>query len=218
MFNFITYEWVIFLGKVLGALLTIGGFVAAVFRYWIIPAYTRASNNIKYIFRIAANADNIHNIIQKELTHNGGASLKDAVRRIETSIHVNNNKFRSYLSLQKQPIWESDADGNCEWVNDAYTRITGYSLDHLKNRGWMMIVKRDERAYIENEWQRSIAERRTFNHQLTIVGSNGDEYKVHAHGYPVVSNTGDVMGYIGILDAVEVQCTCDGCTNTISAR
>ncbi len=210
----ITSDQLITIGKVVAALLSIGAGIGAVIRYWLWPAYTRASNNIKYIFKIAKNADNIHNIIQQELTHNGGSSLKDAVRRIENELHSKNNKFKAYLSLQKEPIWESDGAGNCQWVNDAYVRMTGYSLDHLKNMGWMMIVKKDERAYINTEWQRSIADKRTFNHRLTIVSSNGDERRVYAHGYPVISNAGDVTGYIGIFDYIETPCMLDGCALT----
>lgn len=214
MFHFnMSADQLIVIGKVIGALVSICTALGFLIRYWIWPAYQRASKNIQYIFRIAANADQIHSIIEKELTHNGGSSLKDAVRRIESSLHSNHNRFRSYLSLQKQPIWESDAEGNCQWVNDSYIRLTGYSLDHLKNMGWMMIVKKDERAYINNEWERSIADKRTFNHKLTIVSSNGEERKVFAHGYPIMSHEGGVAGYIGIFDFIDPRCTNEGCTH-----
>lgn len=221
MFYFnIDTDQLIVAGKVVGALLSIGAGIGATIRYWLWPAYQRASNNVKYLFHIAQNADNIHAIIQKELTHNGGSSLKDAVRRIENEVQSNsmNSKFKAYLSLQKEPIWESDSDGNCEWVNDSYIRLTGYSLDHLKNMGWMNIVKHEERPYINNEWKRSIAEKRTFNNILTIVSSNGQEHKVYAHGYPVISHTGEVTGYIGIFDFVESPCSLEGCSNLTTSK
>ena len=217
MFNF-SYDQLILVGKVVGAIVTIAGAIGAALRWWIIPAYTRASNNIKYLFKIAKNADNIHSIIEKELTHNGGSSLKDAVRRIENGLHSHHNKFRSYLSLQKQPIWESDANGNCHWVNDAYTRLTGYSLDHLRNMGWMMVIKKTERSYIEGEWMRSIQQKRTFNHLLTLVDNNGNEHPVYAHGYPVLTHTGEIDGYIGIFDAVPIPCSTEGCANLVSCK
>ena len=104
IFN-VTTDQLILIGKVVGALLSIGAGIGAIVRYWIWPAYRRAINNIKYIFRIAANADNIHSIIEKELTHNGGSSLKDAVRRIESSLNSGHNKFRADFIFKTLVQW-----------------------------------------------------------------------------------------------------------------
>jgi PAS domain S-box-containing protein len=201
MFHFnITADQLILIGKVVGALISICTALGLLVRYWAYPLYQRANRNIQYLFRIAANADQIHSIIEKELTHNGGSSLKDAVRRIENNLQSTENKFHAYLSLKKEPVWESDHEGNCKWVNESYIRTVGYSLDHLKNLGWMMIVKEDQREDVEEQWLNTVGDKRNFLCRLTVVSSMGVEWKVIAHGYPVFASNGQLTGYLGIFD------------------
>lgn len=189
-----------FFAKIIGAIAAIVTSVTVIHSYLIRPLYLKLRANLLFMWRVAIDAASINDLIKRELTYNGGSSIKDSIKRIEENINNSSFKLKAVLSLKQEPIWESDENGNCKWVNDAYIRITGYSLEHLKNLGWLMTVKESERKNIEYEWLRSINEKRTFNQEMSIKTSSSTFIKVHAHGFPIMTHDNKLSGYMGILN------------------
>ncbi len=190
------------LAIVIGAVCSIAGSLYAIWRFSINPAYIKLRNMIIEVYNVAMDASNIHEIIQKELNTNGGSSLKDAINRIESRLSVQDGKCRATLSLIDSPIWESDEDGNCIWVNRAYRRITGYDIDNVRDMGWISIIAPDSREAVQEEWVNAIRDRRHFSLAYNIVTSFGKIISVEGEGYPIYANDKNkniVKGHIGIL-------------------
>ena len=63
--------------------------------------------------------------IRKELTSNGGQSLKDYVAQIKTDVQANTDLTKTIMCRQRwildnrsEPIFETDEKGNFTWVNE----------------------------------------------------------------------------------------------------
>jgi len=187
---------------VIGAICSIAGSVYAIWRFGIRPTYITSKKMITDIYNVAMAASNIHNIIQKELNTNGGSSLKDAINRIESRLSLQDGKYRATLSLLESPVWESDEDGNCIWVNRAYRKLTGYDIDNLRDMGWISIISPEYRELVSEEWESSVKDHRHFSLSYNIVTSFGKIIFVEGEGYPIYANDKNkniVKGHIGVL-------------------
>jgi len=56
-----------------------------------------------------------------EITPNGGTSIKDKVDRIDSELHLANERQRALLADSEFAHFEMDAEGNYVWVNRTYT-------------------------------------------------------------------------------------------------
>jgi PAS domain-containing protein len=112
-------------------------------------------------------ADDIR-AIRKEVTTNGGGSLKDMVRRVELHGHRREAMLRSHFANQNEGQFQADADGNLEWANETLQRWTGRPEHALHNRAWYSIIATGQQDEFRQEFERAIAEKREFRGQCHI--------------------------------------------------
>lgn len=161
---------------------------------------------LAYIFKkIKAEYENLCTIhtmvatIYAELTPNHGTSLKDKVNKIETTLEENTKaterimyRQRWLLDNRDEPIFESDWNGQCTWVNNKYCSLTGYKLEEFLKNGWHNVIHQDDREHVVNEWKAAIEGKRDSHDTHRIVCKNGTVYKVNV----TAIRNGD-SGYIG---------------------
>jgi len=204
-----TGEQFVTLCKIIGGIATAGGGLYSAYQYvlrpYVVEPYILEPCNLAW--KVITDANSIHDIIKKEFTTNGGSSIKDAIKRIESSLDIMNSKYRTILALDERAIWETDANGNYIWVNDTYIRETGFSMDFLKDDGWLSMIDENERHRVRESWNECIVDSRGFISKLLIHKSNGTAAKVATEAYPVISKEDNkLVGYIGLLNFVDTVC------------
>jgi PAS domain S-box-containing protein len=184
----------------LTAIATIGTFGYKYGKKW----YYRRKEHTK---RQQEMADKI-NIIFSELTPNHGSSLKDKVNNIDEKLVENTvlTKDNSamlkvvtarqqwILDMQTSPIFESDCNGLCTWVNDAYIDIIKRSKEEILGHGWKNFIHEDDRERVVNEWDNAVAEQRSSQSSYRIVSKDGKIYEVECYAVKHKDN-----GYTGNL-------------------
>lgn len=189
-----------FYGILLSAIGSGLGGTIAIIKYGIIPLCKKIKSDYCLLKKCAMNALSIHDIIDKELNPNGGSSIKDALKRIENRLAFMAGKLRAVLSLENEPVWESDVDGRCIWVNHSYLKMTGFDFNYLRNYGWISIINEIDRSRVREEWTQAIADKRIFSCEYTINKQDGIKIKVFGNSYPVISDVdGEVTGHVGRL-------------------
>lgn len=158
-----------------------------------------------FMQKVLEGIDNIYSmkkIIEKELQTNGGSSMKDAIKRIDRSNSIQDGRHHAALSLKKDPIWEADADGNYIWVNSAYVKETGFDIEHLKNRSWLITVSDKDRDRVKQEWEDCVRYQTVFecDYNLECVS---ETKKVRCLAHPIISDYDKkIVGYVGVLEPV----------------
>ena len=61
-------------------------------------------------------------------------------------------RFKIMAELLPVGIFESNAAGECVFVNERWRALTGLSLDEARGHGWMRAVHPDDRADLEQRW------------------------------------------------------------------
>jgi PAS domain S-box-containing protein len=92
----------------------------------------------------------------------------------------------------------SDADGNVEWVNKAFTDITEYTLDEVKGKYLdylrSELTNKEAGAAIDN----GIKNRRSVKQEILNLSKSGNKIWLDIHLDPVTDEFGNVINYIGI--------------------
>ena len=159
------------------------------------------------------NLEEVNKEIKKELTPNGGLSMKDVVvslattvKRIETATSIMTSQAsrmearqHSLLNTIEIPTFETNAAGECVFANKAYLELINRTADEVKGFGWVNIIHPDDRAKVRNEWDAAIRDNRNFELAYRVVCKGRVTYDVYCAAEPIA---GSANGYVGNLSLV----------------
>lgn len=97
----------------------------------------------------------------------------------------------------------TDADGRVEWINEGFTRISGYTLDDLRGRTPGSVLQGPETDQSTVAQIRAALRRREpFVAELINYGKNGEPYWIRISCDPLLDASGNVQGFIAIQSDV----------------
>ena len=132
--------------------------------------------------------------IKKELTTNGGSSLKDAIigmkescERIENRQRVIIQRTKAALHYSSTALFETDKEGRLIWSNvnlidltkrsNTWTKDANYMVEGFD---WISLFKEEDRESVLSEFKSCLAMNRRFIKETELI--NG--VKVRLLGYP----------------------------------
>lgn len=125
--------------------------------------------------------------IKKEVTPNGGSSIKDFVlqlyetcERIELIQKVIDQRSRAALHYQHKPLFEIDKKGNLVWANDAFCNSVAECGDISGGLDWISIVEEHEREQFLKELNSCLE----ISRKLDVIFSFSKGGKIKMVGYP----------------------------------
>ncbi len=65
-------------------------------------------------------------------------------RRLQARTEADEKRFRALATSAPIAIFHIDLDGNCEFVNDRWTHLSGQSFDEALGQGWISVVDRKD--------------------------------------------------------------------------
>ena len=92
----------------------------------------------------------------------------------------------------------TDTHGRVEWVNSAFTSITGYNLDEMRGRNPNLLKSgRQDDAFYKNLWE-TITKGAVWVGELQNARKDGGIYWEHMTIAPVMSATGSIHHYVAV--------------------
>ena len=178
------------------ALTAVGTVIVAVYKF--IP---KVISKFKQYFVKNTELYNKIDIIFKELTPNHGSSLKDKINKMEINLEENTILTEKILYRQKwmldhqdTPIFESNAEGKCIWVNTKYRELFKQDVSYFLGNGWKNSIFEADRDKVVAEWEKCVKDARLSENTYRMVDSDGKIYNV----YCVATRT-DKHGYLGTI-------------------
>ena len=138
-------------------------------------------------------------IIKKEVTTNGGSSIKDALgslkrtcERIELRQKLIEERSKLALHYHNEALFEIDRNGNLVWTNEKFYQITGENQVDLQGKNWINYVQEGDREKFERELKNCLSSCRKF--ELETKSTEGISVKFV--GYPYRIGFSQQMGFL----------------------
>lgn len=136
--------------------------------------------------------------IKKEVTPNGGGSMKDVINglkisvdRIEIRQKIIDQRTKAGLHYKIQPLFEVDASGNILWFNEAFKKLTEEN-GSMEGRDWFSLVEENFRASFIEEVNSCLRMGRKID--IDTVSQNGKF--IHFVGYPYKIDNNNHEGFL----------------------
>lgn len=188
-------------GTIAAALTAIGICVAGIWKYIIKVGWDSLVEVHGFLTVLSDVAPTISKIAE-EFRPNGGSTFRDALDRVEVQLAKNSNMATVLLQEAPDAVFITDGDGNCTWVNDAYTQWTGLSVDQAFGKGWHQAIAREDRENVFDEWDRAVRERANFvGHYNWTNGIK--EFAVRCRTKLTIGPKGNLVGAIGVVKRLD---------------
>lgn len=135
--------------------------------------------------------------IKKELSTNGGSSIKDIINRIENRQIVVDHRSKAIFYDYETPLFEVDATGQLMWANDNFHDLSN-GKENLKGLDWISLIDEPYREQLLNEFNSCVTNNR--NLRLETVCMDGKTVEIHGipyreknvnHGFLIYFNKGE---------------------------
>jgi two-component system sensor histidine kinase/response regulator len=122
--------------------------------------------------------------------------------KAERALKESEELFRTLSAAAPVGIFMDDGHGNCLYVNERWTEMTGMSAAEAMGKGWLAVTHPDDRERVMKEWLASTAARKLFNCGYRYIANTGKVVRVDVIAR-AISATGDgSRGYIGVVQDV----------------
>lgn len=141
--------------------------------------------------------------IEREVTTNGGGSLKDLVDGIKDR----QSEFQAFLSaslnIHDIAIFRCDSKGRVIFTNRAHQRLTGFSQGEAYGEGWVNYLAPRERERMQKIWLDAVKSGRELNEDIWFIRPDHSEYLIRAHVYRELAPDGTIKGWLGVIIPIE---------------
>lgn len=194
-------QWLIMVSPYAAGLLSILGIVKVLWPKLKL-GWEMAFGNKEIKAELSCLKDSI-NFIVEELKENNGRSLRDSVNRIECGVEKSVQRQRAFLDNSNEMIFETDTEGNYEWVNRTYANRVGRLPGDLMGRGWINVIAEDQRDKIKKDWYQAAKENRSYEATLVMQTSKGKKFKAYVRSQRMLSDSKVLLGFIGYIYVLE---------------
>lgn len=137
--------------------------------------------------------------IKKELTTNGGNSLKDAivdlrstVNRMEKRQKIIEQRTKAALHYNDVALFETDEQGRLIWTNNNFYELTQDVINSVEGYDWLNYIIEDDRIDLFDELKSCLK----MNRKLVKVVNTTDGKTVRMTGFPYRINDKEQGGFL----------------------
>lgn len=124
--------------------------------------------------------------------------------RGESELRRSETRYRMMTAVSPAGIFLADAQGNYQYVNERWTRMTGLGLKEAQGDGWLRAVHPDDRERMTASWRRMVRSGGGWCPEYRFVTAGGRVAWVVGDVAPMKSASGDAILFIGAnLDITE---------------
>jgi PAS domain S-box-containing protein len=125
-------------------------------------------------------------------------------KQAEESLVESERRFKTLASEVPVGIFQTDADGNCLFVNEQWLELAGISSERALGRGWIEALHPDDRNRVENEWHEAANSARPFASEYRFRTPAGQVAWLKGSAVALRDGSGRVTDYIGsVIDITE---------------
>ncbi|BAY98880.1 two-component hybrid sensor and regulator [Tolypothrix tenuis PCC 7101] len=128
-------------------------------------------------------------------------TLTDITVRKEAEIALKESERRYATLAEAAPvaIFRFNAEGECIYVNDRWSEMTGRTAESALGMGWVDALHPEDRDRISQEWDNGFDQGKFTQHEARYLHPDGTIIWHYCQAVPEISEDGRLMGYIGTI-------------------
>ena len=137
--------------------------------------------------------------IKKELTTNGGSSLKDAIIDMKDTVHridkrqkIIEQRTKAALHYSNEALFETDKAGRLIWSNAHFCKYVKDNPSNMTGFDWLSMIKEEERDELLQEFLSCIK----MNRKFSKTTETQDEKQIRMLGYPYKITDSEHGGFL----------------------
>lgn len=165
----------------------------------------------KFLKKQYENISKVHHqveVIFKEITPNGGGSIKDKVNSMSREISSNTQmteqifyRQRWMMDHRQEAIFEAQNSGEISWVNKPYCKLSGRDSTDLLGHNWKNTIIEEDRERVVANWDSCVKDERRFEDEYRLIVSDGRVIRVSCSAELVKGH-----GYLGSIQLATEAC------------
>ncbi len=114
----------------------------------------------------------------------------------------NREWFREIADFMKEMMWMSDHQHQINFVNKAWLKFRGVSLENESGKGWMDGIYLEDKFKVTEEQNAAYQTKSDYTIQFRFRKFDASYRWVEMQGSPMYTNLGDFVGYAGTLQDI----------------
>jgi PAS domain S-box-containing protein len=108
-------------------------------------------------------------------------------------------RFRNLAQQVSVGIFETNAKGECLYVNKEWCEIAGITFEEALNKGWEKAIHVDDRELVAKEWYEAAQNKSTFALNYRFMTPQGRVTWVFGTASAIENSNKEIIGYIGSI-------------------
>ncbi len=134
------------------------------------------------------------------------ANVESRVVARTAELHTSEKRFRLLSGSSPVGIFQTDAAGQCTYVNPRWQELSGLSLPDSLGDGWARAIHPADRASVTTQWYTSALKGVEFAMEFRMQRPDGTERRVSSRSRPMYAEeTGELQGHVGTVEDVTEQ-------------
>ena len=126
-------------------------------------------------------------------------------QRIGGELRASEERFRAAVRAVRGVLWTNDPQGRMAGEQPGWAALTGQTRAEYEGYGWAEAVHPDDRQASIDEWNRTVAERRTFVHEHRVRAVDGTWRHFAIRAIPVLDGDGSIREWVGVHTDITEQ-------------
>ena len=139
-------------------------------------------------------------VVIAEVKPNGGASLRDAVDRVERlvaeSALLGSQRWRAVNDQAVLGYAESDQVGGVVWANRTLREMVGRDQGDMGGYGWLNAVAPSMREWARDSWAEAVSEARDYEESIVFERHDGKRVCCHVRAARILRLDASLSGHV----------------------
>jgi PAS domain S-box-containing protein len=120
-------------------------------------------------------------------------------KQAESALRESQRRYQTLAEASPVCIFHTDTLGNCLYVNQRWSEITGISAELATQTGWLNVIHPDDAERVNGEWYRAVIDRVPFKSEYRFLRPDGVVSWVIGQAVAEMGDAGEIKGYVGTI-------------------
>lgn len=123
----------------------------------------------------------------------------------EVALRESERRYHTIATISPVGLFRTDALGNCLYVNDRWSEITGLKKHQSAGVGWFAAIHPEDRERVVTEWHQAASQNILFRSEYRFQRPDGSVSWVFSQAVAERTDRGEAIAYIGTITDISQQ-------------